>query len=88
MEDVLFYSRAFPAIPDPGYSGQGTAERNQFHNLESRAVRFLILDSQVSFGIPGREEEPIRLGGEVIEQTEVLLHRADGKDSQEPVWHR
>jgi len=57
LEDVPFYFRAFPAFPDPEQPGQGTAERNQFYAFESRDIQFVMLDSQVLFGVPGREEE-------------------------------
>ena len=52
-----FYFRAFPAFPDPEQPGQGTAERNQYYAFESHSIQFVMLDSQVLFGVPGREEE-------------------------------
>jgi len=56
-----FYFRAFPAFPDPEQPGQGTAERNQYYAFESHGIQFVMLDSQVLFGIPGREDERIWL---------------------------
>jgi predicted phosphodiesterase len=52
-----FYFHAFPPFPDPAFPPQDGDARNQFYEFEVDGVRFLMLDSQVLFGAPGREAE-------------------------------
>jgi DNA repair exonuclease SbcCD nuclease subunit len=52
-----FYYQAFPAFPDSDFPGQGSADQNQYYGFVSGSVQFLMLDSQVLFGVPGREAE-------------------------------
>lgn len=75
-----FYFHAFPAFADPNFPGQEAAERHQFYGFEISGVRFLMLDSQVLFGAPGRDEQANwledRLGETGHRATIVVFHVA------------
>jgi predicted phosphodiesterase len=75
-----FYFHAFPPFPDPLYPTQADDTRNQFYEFEVAGVRFLMLDSQVLFGAPGREAESEwlkqRLSEPVYRATIVVVHVA------------
>jgi len=75
-----FYFHAFPAFPDLNFPGQESAERNQFYGFEVAGVQFLMLDSQVLFGVPGREAETEwlkqRLSQSGYRATIVVVHVA------------
>jgi predicted phosphodiesterase len=57
LDGSPFYYRAFPPFPDPSFLGQEGAERNQFYAFARNGVQFIMLDSQVLFGVPGREQQ-------------------------------
>jgi predicted phosphodiesterase len=75
-----FYFHAFPPFPDSNVPTQQNAGRNQFYEFEAAGVRFLMLDSQVLFGAPGRDEETAwledRLGETGYRATIVVVHVA------------
>jgi predicted phosphodiesterase len=79
-DDAPFYFRAFPPFPDAAFPGQETAERNQFYGFEHAGVRFLMLDSQVLFGVAGRDVETQWLKERLAESgyraTIVVVHVA------------
>jgi predicted phosphodiesterase len=52
-----FYFHAFPPFTDAGTTSQPNSGWNQFYEFEAAGVRFLMLDSQVLFGAPGRDAE-------------------------------
>jgi predicted phosphodiesterase len=52
-----FYYYAFPAFADPGFPGQEDRARNQYYAFAQRGIQFVMLDSQVLFGVAGREEQ-------------------------------
>jgi predicted phosphodiesterase len=54
-QDSYFYYYAFPPFPDPGFSPP--KEDIQFYAFAYTDVQFLMLDSQVLFGVGGREAE-------------------------------
>jgi predicted phosphodiesterase len=52
-----FYYHAFPPFPDPGFPGQEAAERNQYYAFRRDDLQFILLDTQVLFGVSGREDQ-------------------------------
>lgn len=56
-----FYYHAFPPFADPLFPAQENMARNQYYAFAYRDVQFLMLDSKVFFGQPGREEEEVWL---------------------------
>jgi predicted phosphodiesterase len=57
-----FYYYAFPPFADPSFPGQEERERNQYYAFAQRGIQFVMLDSQVLFGVAGREEQGDWLG--------------------------
>jgi predicted phosphodiesterase len=60
-QDAPFYYHAFPPFPDPSFPTQADRPRNQYYAFVYQDVQFLMLDSQVFFGQPGREEQQVWL---------------------------
>lgn len=56
-EGEPFYYYAFPPFPDPRFPGQEYAERNQHYAIAYGDAQFVMLDTQVFYGQPGREEQ-------------------------------
>ncbi len=52
-----FYFHAFPASDDPLFPGQGGRQRNQYYAFVYGDIQFVMLDSQVFFGVAGREAQ-------------------------------
>jgi len=52
-----FYYHAFPPFPDPDFPGQESAERNQYYAFRRDDLQVIFLDTQVLFGVSGREAE-------------------------------
>lgn len=75
-----FYYHAFPAFPDPDFPGQEGAERNQFYAFRRDDLQFILLDTQVLFGVSGRQDEERwlaeRLSDPRFKGTIVVMHVA------------
>jgi predicted phosphodiesterase len=56
-QEQPFYYHAFPAFDDPSIPSQGGRERNQYYAFVYGDVQFVMLDSQVLYGVAGREEQ-------------------------------
>jgi hypothetical protein len=56
-EGEPFYYHAFPPFPDPSFPGQEARATSQYYAFVYRDIQFLMLDSQVLFGSPGRAEQ-------------------------------
>ncbi|MCJ7514218.1 MAG: metallophosphoesterase [Anaerolineales bacterium] len=56
-QGMPFYDHAFPPFPGAEIPQQGQPERLQYYAFARGQVQFLMLDSQVFFGVEGREEE-------------------------------
>lgn len=56
-EDSVFYYYAFPPFPDPQFEGINPQGKNQFYAFAYGDIQFLMLDTQVIFGVEGREAE-------------------------------
>ncbi len=52
-----FYYHAFPRFSDPRFTPPQQEGRNQFYAFAYRDIQFLMLDSQVLFGVEGRAEQ-------------------------------
>ncbi len=52
-----FYDYAFPPFPDPTFSYPGSRRANQYYAFAYRDIQFLMLDSQVLFGVEGKAEQ-------------------------------
>ncbi|MEW5871063.1 MAG: metallophosphoesterase [Chloroflexota bacterium] len=50
-----FYDYAFPAFPDPAFSYPPDRRANQYYAFTYQGVQFLMLDSQVFYGVEGRD---------------------------------
>ena len=57
FEGGPFYFHAFPAFFDPQFPAQKNSERNQFYAVPYGEIQFVMLDTQVLFGQPGREDQ-------------------------------
>jgi hypothetical protein len=80
LGDTPFYYHAFPAFPDPAFPGQGKAERNQYYALWRDDLQFVMLDTQVLFGVPDRKELELwladRLSDPRFRATVAVMHVA------------
>ncbi len=56
-QDAPFYYYAFPPYPDPLFDGGLRSETGQYYAFSYQGVQFLMLDSEVFWGVPGREEQ-------------------------------
>jgi tartrate-resistant acid phosphatase type 5 len=56
-----FYFYAFPPFTDSRFPGHGESGRNQYYAFAYQGVQFVMLDTQIFFGMPGREEQDIWL---------------------------
>jgi acid phosphatase type 7 len=56
-QDAPFYYHAFPPFPDASFPGQEARATSQYYAFVYRDIQFLMLDSQVLFGAPGRAEQ-------------------------------
>ncbi len=56
-QDNPFYYYAFPPFPDPLFPGQEDRPKNQYYAFSYHNIQFVMLDSQVFFGQPGRDEQ-------------------------------
>ncbi len=76
--DAPFYYYAFPPFPDPLFPAQGDMPQNQYYAFAYQDIQFLMLDSQVLFGQPGREEQQAwlaeRLADPGFRMTIPVLH--------------
>jgi 3',5'-cyclic AMP phosphodiesterase CpdA len=52
-----FYDYAFPAFPDTDFNYPMSRRANQYYAFSYRDVQFLMLDSQVFFGVEGRADQ-------------------------------
>ncbi len=52
-----FYDHVFPPFPDLSFPGQEERERNQYYAFARSGFQFVMLDSQVFFGVDGLEEQ-------------------------------
>lgn len=52
-----FYYYAFPPYPDPIFDDGLPSEKGQYYAFAYQGVQFLMLDSEVFWGQPGREEQ-------------------------------
>jgi predicted phosphodiesterase len=52
-----FYYHAFPPFPDADFPGQEARATSQYYAFAYGGIQFLMLDSQVLFGAPGRAEQ-------------------------------
>jgi len=57
LNGIPFYYHAFPLFPDAGFPGQEAAERNQYYAFRRDDLQFILLDTQVLFGVPGNEDQ-------------------------------
>ena len=57
LGDTPFYYHAFPPFPDPLIPGQEASERRQYYAFSREDLQFLMLDTQVLFGVAGREDQ-------------------------------
>lgn len=55
--ESYFYYYAFPSFPDPQFSSSQKQGDNQYYAFAYQGVQFMLLDSQVFFGVEGREAE-------------------------------
>lgn len=55
--ESYFYYYAFPAFPEPRFSDPGAATARQYYAFAYNDIQFLMLDTQVFFGIPGWESQ-------------------------------
>lgn len=62
-----FYYHAFPAFPDPDFPDQGDQAWNQYYAFARRGIQFVMLDSHVFGGAPGRAEELAWLKGRLAD---------------------
>lgn len=56
-----FYDHAFPGVSDPRFTPPERERRSQFYAFAYRNIQFLMLDSQVFFGVEGRAEQDVWL---------------------------
>lgn len=56
-QDAPFYDYAFPPFPDPDFSYPEARRANQYYAFHYQDVQFLMLDSQVFYGVQGRGEQ-------------------------------
>lgn len=56
-QDVPFYYYALPPYPDPVYNEELRSDQGQYYAAAYQGVQFLMLDSQVFWGGPSREEQ-------------------------------
>jgi predicted phosphodiesterase len=56
-EGEPFYDYAFPPFLDPRYPDQEARARNQYYAFAYGGIQFVMLDSQVFYGVSGREEQ-------------------------------
>ena len=52
-----FYDYAFPPFPDPNINYPASRRANQYYAFSYRDIQFLMLDSQVFFGVDGRSDQ-------------------------------
>ena len=52
-----FYDYAFPPFSDPGFNYPKSRRANQYYAFAYRDIQFLMLDSQVFFGVEGRADQ-------------------------------
>lgn len=55
--DSYFYYYAFPAFPDPRFNETEAERARQHYAFTYNDIQFLMLDTQVFFGIPGWKEQ-------------------------------
>lgn len=56
-QDSYFYYYAFPPFPDPVFGTPPQPEKKQYYAIPAGDIQFLMLDSQVIFGVSGREAQ-------------------------------
>lgn len=56
-QEQPFYYHAFPPFSTPDQPEQGNRSVNQYYAFEYDGVQFIMLDSQVLFGVPGINEQ-------------------------------
>lgn len=56
-QESFFYYYAFPSFPEPLFSASQKQGDNQYYTFAYQGVQFMMLDSQVFFGVEGREAE-------------------------------
>ena len=57
LEGKPYYDYAFPGFEEADINGMTSPERNQYYSFSYNNVQFLMLDSQVFFGVSGREAQ-------------------------------
>jgi predicted phosphodiesterase len=67
--DAPFYYYAFPPFPDPLFPAQGDQPKNQYYAFVYHDIQFLMLDTQVFFGQPGRDEQQAWLNERLADST-------------------
>jgi predicted phosphodiesterase len=80
LGETPFYYHAFPPFPDPLFPGQEAVERRQYYAFSRGDLQFLMLDTQVLFGVAGREDQELwlseRLGDPAFRASIVAMHVA------------
>ena len=56
-QEQPFYYYAFPPFNDPAIPGQSEQDHNQYYAFAYGDIQFVMLDSQVFFGVAGREQQ-------------------------------
>jgi predicted phosphodiesterase len=56
-QEEPFYYQAFPAFNDFAIPNQGDRDRNQYYAFAYGDIQFMMLDSQVFFGVAGRDAQ-------------------------------
>ena len=56
-KDSYFYYYAFPPFPDPPFGDAPQQGKQQYYAFAVHGIQFLMLDSQVIFGVSGREAQ-------------------------------
>jgi predicted phosphodiesterase len=79
-QDRPFYYYAFPPFPNPYLPEQEARQENQYYAFSYQDIQFIVLDSQVFFGVSGREEQEAwlaeRLADPTFRATIPLFHVA------------
>jgi 3',5'-cyclic AMP phosphodiesterase CpdA len=70
--DEPFYFHAFPPFQDAADPTSASRARNQFYSFGRGQVQFLMLDSQVLFGVEGRQEQENWIGDRLADSRYVL----------------